>query len=97
MEIGSSAGMKGNRREGACGLLQVLLGMSQKYEMNELKKIMMCDREEHNPNADPSADLCLDFLNTGKCNRPAGSCRYRHVLSNHIEAAVDRIRSGKVG
>ena len=82
---------------GSRGLLEVLLAMSQKHDLSGLTAVRVCNHVELNPFAEPDAQLCYDFLNTGECRRPAGMCRFRHVCSDHIEAVVDRIRSGKVG
>ena len=71
--------------------------MSQKHDLSGLTAVRVCNHVELNPFAEPDAQLCYDFLNTGECRRPAGMCRFRHVCSDHIEAVVDRIRSGKVG
>ena len=84
------------RWSGSRGLLEVLLAMSQKHDLSGLTAVMVCNHVELNPHAEADAQLCYDFLNTGECKRPAGMCRFRHVCSDHIEAVVDRIRSGKV-
>ena len=81
---------------GSRGLLEVLLAMSQKHDLSGLTAVRVCNHVELNPFAERDAQLCYDFLNTGQCRRPAGMCRFRHVCSDHIEAVVDRIRSGKM-
>lgn len=78
-------------------MLEVLLALSQKHDLSGLTAVMECNRVELNASADPDAQLCYDFLNTGECRRPAGTCRFRHLSTDHIEAVVDRMRSGKVG
>ena len=52
-----------------------------------------------NPNARLGAKICYDFLTAGKCRREKknGVCYYRHLPENHIQAIIDRIRSGRVG
>ena len=60
---------------------------------------------ENNPNAQPGARLCFEYMNTGKwiciwrvicrCHRmlQGGNCRYRHLSSNHPDAIADRFKS----
>lgn len=80
-------------------LLRVLLALSSKFDLNLLNLVMICNSVEHNPNASINARLCYDFLNTGVCKRESstGICKFRHVLHDHIDAVIDKIRNGKVG
>lgn len=50
---------------------------------------------ENNPNAQPGARLCFEYMNTGKCHRmiQGGNCRYRHLSPNHPDAIADRFKS----
>ena len=61
---------------------------------------------ESNPNAQPGAKLCFEFMNTGvsplwncvtcRCSRMSsgGVCRYRHLSPQHPDAIADRYNSG---
>lgn len=79
-------------------LLRVLLAVSSKYDFSRLQIQMTCHCVDLNPNAQPDARLCYDFLNSGVCKREqtAGICRFRHLPVDHVETIVDRIRNGKV-
>ena len=76
----------------------MLLALSSKFDLSMLSLVMVCNSVEHNPNASINARLCYDFLNTGVCKREssAGICKFRHVLQDHIDAVIDKIRNGKV-
>lgn len=78
--------------------LQSLLHLSSYYDISKCNPQIAIANVDLNPNADRSAKLCYDFLNTGKCRREKkhGCCAYRHLPENHIHAIIERIRSGKV-
>ena len=79
-------------------VLHHLLMISQSFDLSQLSPAMICTNNELNPFAQPTAKLCYDFLNFGYCKREnrTGSCKYRHLAPDHIDAVMDRIFSGKV-
>ena len=79
-------------------VLHHLLMISQSFSLSQLSPAMLCTNNELNPFAQPTAKLCYDFLNFGYCKREnrTGSCKYRHLAPDHIDAVMDRIFSGKV-
>ena len=79
-------------------LLQHLLVISRAFDFSHVSPAMICTTNELNPFAQPNAKLCYDFLNFGHCKREerTGSCKYRHLAPDHIDAVMDRIFSGKV-
>lgn len=79
-------------------VLHHLLKISQSYDFSQVSPTMICTNNELNPYAQPNAKLCYDFLNFGYCKREnrTGSCKYRHLAPDHIDAVMDRIFSGKV-
>ena len=59
---------------------------------------MVCHAIDLNPDAPPTARLCYDYLNQGRCKRTEKGevCRFRHLPADHIDAVVDKIRNGKM-
>ena len=79
-------------------LLRLLLRLSKQFDVHKLRFVMMCSRRELNTHAPPNARLCYDFFNFGYCKREkmTGTCKYRHLASDHIITIMDKIFSGKV-
>ena len=50
------------------------------------------------PDPGQGAQLCFDFINSGKCARLASGagCKYRHLPQGHPEVIADKVRQGKI-